>query len=126
MVEQNNSSGNVKISDDAIAAIAAIASKEVDGVIDLDGGRASALAEALGVKNAAKGVKVYVVNDVVSLDINLIVCFGKEISDIASGVQDRVRESIETMTGLTVEKVHVNINSVRKPAYSINDSSNNI
>ncbi|MGD0565818.1 MAG: Asp23/Gls24 family envelope stress response protein [Candidatus Goldiibacteriota bacterium] len=126
MVEQKNDAGNIKISDDAIAAIACIAAKDVDGVVDLDGGTTAALAEALGVTDSIKGVKVEMINDTVSLDINLIVSFGREVSDVASEVQDKVRESIETMTGLSVDKVHVNINSVRKKTSLRGDTSFNI
>ena len=126
MVEQKSDAGNIKISDDAIAAIACIAAKDVDGVEELDGGTASALAEALGVRDSIKGVKVEMENETVSLDIDLIVSFGREVSDIASEVQDKVRESIESMTGLTVDKVHININGVRKKSNLKGDTSFNI
>jgi uncharacterized alkaline shock family protein YloU len=126
MVEQKSDAGNIKISDDAIAAIACIAAKDVDGVVDLDGGTAAALAEALGVKDSIKGVKVEMTNDTVSLNIDLIVSFGREVSDVASEVQDKVRESIETMTGLSVDKIHVNVNSVRKKPDLRGDTSFNI
>src|ERR1035437_989169 len=103
MVEQKGESGNIKISDDAIASIAAIASREVDGVAALDGGSSAAFAEALGIKDSTKGIKVDLLNETVSLDINIIVNFGREVSDVAVEVQDKVRESIESMTGLNVK-----------------------
>jgi uncharacterized alkaline shock family protein YloU len=121
MVDEKNDSGSIKISDDAIAAIACIAAKGVDGVSGLDGGAAGALAEALGVTDLTRGIRVSTAGESVSLDMNIIVVFGREISDIASEVQDRVKEAIEKMTGLTVEKIHVNINSVRKEIQLNND-----
>ena len=126
MAENTGESGNIKISDDAIAAIAVIAAKDVDGVLDLDSGAAGAIAEALGVKDVTRGVRIDVNGETVNIDINIIVAFGGEVSDIAAEVQDRVRESIESMTGLLVERVNVNINSVRKPSATINSPSNNI
>ncbi len=126
MPDNKSDSGNVKISDDAVAAIAAIAAKDVDGVVDLDGGPSAALAEAFGVKDSSKGVKVELLNETVNLDINLIVSFGREVSDIATEVQDRVRESIETMTGFVVDRVNVNINGVRKPSAISKDTPYNI
>lgn len=111
---EHRDAGNIKISDEAIASIAAIASKEIDGVVDLDGGSAAAFAEAIGIVNSTKGIKVELLNENVSLDINIIVDFGKEVSDVAAEVQDKVREAIETMTGLNVNKINVNINGVRK------------
>ena len=118
-------SGNIKISDDAIASIAAIASREVEGVVDLDGGSTAAFAEAIGIKDAAKGIKVDLINDTVSMDINIIVNFGREVSDVAAEVQDKVREAVESMTGLNVNKVNVNINGVRKNT-GIRENSYNI
>ena len=49
---EHRDAGNIKISDEAIASIAAIASKEIDGVVDLDGGSAAAFAEAIGIVNS--------------------------------------------------------------------------
>ena len=106
----------VKISDDAIATIASIAAKSVSGVLDLDGGAVGGIADVLGVKNSTKGIKVEMQQDSVSVDLNIIVAFGKDISDIAAEVQEKVRESIESMTGLIADKVNVNINSVKLPS----------
>ncbi|MEI7542015.1 MAG: Asp23/Gls24 family envelope stress response protein [bacterium] len=111
---EHRDAGNIKISDEAIASIAAIASKEIDGVVDLDGGKAAAFAEAIGIVNLKKGIEVELLNENVSLTINIIVDFGKEVSDVAAEVQDKVREAIETMTGLNVTKINVNVNGVRK------------
>lgn len=113
MPDEKTEQGNIKISDEAIASIVAIAAKQVSGVIDMDGGPVSTLAESLGVKNATKGIKVDINNENVSVEINIIVAFGIDISDIASQVQDKVKEAIEKMTGLNVEKVNVNINGVK-------------
>ncbi len=113
MANEKNETGNIQISDNAIANIAAIAAKSVDGVVDLDGGAVSGIADMLGVKNESKGIKVDLKDENVSLDINLIVAFGKDIGTVASQVQEKVKESIENMTGLNVEKINVNINSIK-------------
>ncbi|MCX7698732.1 MAG: Asp23/Gls24 family envelope stress response protein [Candidatus Goldbacteria bacterium] len=113
MEKEKNESGNIRISDNAIANIAAIAAKSIDGVIDLDGGAVSSIADILGVKNESKGIKVDLKDENVSLDINIIVAFGKDIGTVASQVQEKVKESIENMTGLNVEKINVNINSIK-------------
>ncbi|MBP7791484.1 MAG: Asp23/Gls24 family envelope stress response protein [Candidatus Goldbacteria bacterium] len=113
MVNEKNETGNIQISDNAIANIAAIAAKSINGVVDLDGGAVSGIADMLGVKNETKGIKVELRGENVAVDINLIVAFGNDISNIASLVQEKVKESIENMTGLNVEKVNVNINSIK-------------
>ena len=85
-MEEKNETGNIKISDDAIATIASIAAKSVSGVLDLDGGAVGGIADVLGVKNSTKGIKVEMQQDSVSVDLNIIVAFGKDISDIAAEV----------------------------------------
>lgn len=114
MANEKNETGNIQISDNAIANIASIAAKSVEGVIDLDGGPVSGIADMLGVKNESKGIKVDLKDENVSLDINIIVAFGKDIGNVASLVQEKVKEAIENMTGLNVEKINVNINSIKK------------
>jgi uncharacterized alkaline shock family protein YloU len=115
MTANINETGDIKISDDAVAMIAAIAAKKVEGVIGLDSGPVGGIAEALGMQNMTKGIKVNMGKDSVSLDVNLVVLFGQEISDVAVEVQEKVKEAIENMTGLIVDKINVNINSVRSP-----------
>jgi uncharacterized alkaline shock family protein YloU len=113
MATDKTDSGNIKISDEAISTIAAIAAKSVDCVIDLDGGAMGNFSEMIGVKDATKGVKVTMSADAVSIDMNLIVAFGCDIAAVAAAVQEAVREHIEKMTGLNVDKVNVNVNSVK-------------
>jgi len=113
MANEKNETGNIQISDNAIANIAAIAAKSIEGVVDLDGGAVSGIADMLGVKSESKGIKVDLKDENVSLDINLIVAFGKDIGNVASLVQEKVKEAIENMTGLNVEKINVNINSIK-------------
>jgi uncharacterized alkaline shock family protein YloU len=121
MATEKTESGNVKISDEAIATIASIAAKSVAGVVDLDGGPMGNFSDMIGVKNSSKGIKVEMGSDSVSVDINLIVGFGSDIADVAAAVQDAVREHIEKMTGLTVDKVNVNINSVKTQGRIMNN-----
>ncbi len=121
MSTEKTESGNVKISDEAIATIASIAAKSVAGVVDLDGGPMGNFSDMIGVKNSSKGIKVEMGSDSVSVDINLIVGFGSDIADVAAAVQDAVREHIEKMTGLTVDKVNVNINSVKTQGRIMNN-----
>lgn len=113
MTTDKTEAGNIKISDEAIATIAAIAAIAISGVVDLDGGPMASFSEIIGVKNSSRGVKVEMSAETVSVSINLIIGFGEDIAETAALVQEKVRESIENMTGLAVNKVNVNINSVK-------------
>jgi uncharacterized alkaline shock family protein YloU len=104
--------GNVKIADEVVSVIAGIAATEVDGVVGMSGGFAGGLTELLGKKNLTKGVKVHVSEKEVSLDIFILVGYGVRIPDIAQEVQEKVKLSVESMTGLSVTEINVHIQGV--------------
>lgn len=105
--------GNVKISADVVCAIAGIAAEEIDGVAGMYSGFAVELAEKLGGRrNPAKGVKIDMNEDTVSIDLYIVVSFGAKIPEISWKIQDNVKNNIETMTGLRVKAVNLHIEGV--------------
>ena len=100
-------SGSIKISDEVIMTIAAVAVSEVEGV-SCTGGTLSELAQKFGKKSFAKGIKV-TNEDEITIDINVAVNYGVKIPDVAWNVQDNVKKSVELMSGLTVGKVNVHV-----------------
>ena len=70
------------------------------------------LVSKLGVKNLSKGVKVTVLEGVVTVDLTLNIEFGKNILEVSKKVQDKVKSSIENMTGLEVADVNIRIAGV--------------
>ena len=105
--------GNVKISVDVVATIAGIAANEIEGVAGMCGSIAGGIAEFLGSKKSAtKGVKVEIQGDVATIDLYVIVDYGIRIPELAWEIQENVKESVESMTGLLVEKVNIHIDGV--------------
>lgn len=104
--------GEVKIADEVVTVIAGLAATEVDGVASMGGNITNELVGKLGVKNLAKGVKVIVTDNVVNVDLTLNIEFGKNIVEICKKVQDKVKSSIENMTGLEVADVNIRIAGV--------------
>ena len=94
--------GNIHISEDVLAVIAAAAALEVEGVSALAANLGSDIAELLGKKNLAKGVRIQVTDDAVSVDISVMVKFGYTIPEVAKAVQEAVQSSVESMSPLTV------------------------
>ena len=107
--------GQVQIADEVIAVIASIAATEVEGVAKMSGNITSEIAGMVGMKNLSKGVKVKVDEEMEKVDINLslIMDYGVSIPDISREVQDRVKNSIETMTGLEVSEVNIRIAGIQ-------------
>lgn len=103
----------IKISNDVVAVIAGVAVSEVQGVSGMAGGFAGGITEVLsGKKNLAKGIKVDIEEEKVKIDVNIIVEYGSRIPDVAFEIQNRVKKSVEGMTGLKVEEVNVHVQGV--------------
>ena len=100
--------GEVKIADEVVTVIAGLAATEVD----MGGNITNELVSKLGVKNLSKGVKVTVLEGVVTVDLTLNIEFGKNILEVSKKVQDKVKSSIENMTGLEVADVNIRIAGV--------------
>ena len=110
---QINEVGNVSFANDVLAIIAGLAASEIEGVAGMSGGIVGGIAEMLGRKNLAKGIKIGVNDKLISVDINMVVTYGFKLHEVSRKVQANVVKAIETMTGLTVEKVNVNVLGVQ-------------
>lgn len=101
--------GEVRIADSVIGNIAVLAAKETDGVANVLGNSATELMNKVGVKGYQRGVKVEIIENVVSVDLALIIAYGYNIPATCKKVQDKVKASIENMTGLEVGDVNIKI-----------------
>ena len=113
----------IKISNDVVAVIAGVAVSEVQGVSGMAGGFAGGITEVLsGKKNLAKGIKVDIEEEKVKIDVNIIVEYGSRIPDVAFEIQNRVKKSVEGMTGLKVEEVNVHVQGVNTDVVKSDES----
>ena len=115
-VEQPESErvGNIKISIDVVSTIAGVATTSCEGVHSMAGTLAGDIAERLGAKkrNQNKGVKVDMNETNASVDLYIIVKYGVRIPELAWEIQESVKNNIESMTGLNVDKVNIHIEGV--------------
>ncbi|NLK27563.1 MAG: Asp23/Gls24 family envelope stress response protein [Clostridiales bacterium] len=111
-IHENGKVGEVQIADEVVAVIAGLAATEVKGVSATSGNVTNELVGKLGKKNLSKGVKVFVNEDTVSVDMALTLDYGYGIPEIAKQVQEKVKLAIENMTGLQVQDVNIRIAGV--------------
>lgn len=105
--------GNIKISVDVVSTIAGIATHEINGVAGMSNSLASGIAEIFGSKrNLSRGVKVDIKEENTVIDLYIIVDYGVRIPELAWEVQENVKNSVETMTGLNVEKINIHVEGV--------------
>lgn len=105
----------IKIAEEVVAKIAGIAAAEVKGVFGMNGGLVEGFSEIFGKKSFSKGVKVQVTEKDAVIDLYIIVEYGCRIPDIAWEIQNRVKTSVENMTGLKVLEVNIHVQGVNLP-----------
>ena len=111
-IQNDNSMGEVQIADEVVAIIAALAATEVDGVASMAGNITNELVSRLGMKNLSLGVKVDVLEGVVTVSLALNLKYNYSIMDVTAKVQDRVKTAIENMTGLEVADINIRVAGV--------------
>ncbi|WP_019880357.1 Asp23/Gls24 family envelope stress response protein [Succinispira mobilis] len=104
-----------KIADDVVRLIAGLATTEVEGVVGMSSGLIANLAQLLGKEDFSKGVKCYIKENTIALDVYVIVQYGYRIPDVAVAIQRQVKAQVESMTGMEVIEVNVNIQGVSVP-----------
>ncbi len=106
--------GKLVLSEEAIATIAGAAAIECYGVVGMAGRKMTdGLSELLGMENLAKGVSVSIDGDELNIELFVILGYGVKISEVARMIIDKVRYTVEKVTGLKVNKVTVSVESIR-------------
>ena len=104
--------GNVKVSDEVIMVIAGLAATEVEGVSSMAGNITNEIVSKLGMKNLSKGIVVELLDDEIKVDVAINIAYGYSIPEVSAKVQDKVKTTIESMTGIEVAVINVRIASV--------------
>ena len=112
MVETKDVNGQIQISDEVIAIIAGTAAVETEGVSLLSSAAVNTVKGFFGKKNHSRGVKVTVEESNALVEVEISVKFGINIKNACEEVQQKVKNAVETMTGLTVTGVNVIVSEV--------------
>ncbi len=109
---EEDSLGVVNISDDVISTVVGMTLSEIKGIY-ASGSNLGSIAEIFsGKKNVGKGVKVSVDGTQVSMDLHVIVEYGVRIPDVAWQAQEKVKEAVESITGLSVDKINIHVEGI--------------
>jgi uncharacterized alkaline shock family protein YloU len=109
-ITQNQENGTVMISENVVATIVAQAVKEVEGVVSLNVKPGADIVELIGKKNWGKGMKIVIEEDEsLTVECNILVGYGQSVVAIAQAVQNTVSNHLDSMTGVKVNAVNVNV-----------------
>lgn len=109
-ITQIQENGNVMISEDAIASIVAQAAGEVEGVSELVTKPGADIADLIGKKAWGQGMKILIAEDnSLTIACNIQIKYGQSVVDVAAAVQQSITAAVESMTGVKVASVNVNV-----------------
>lgn len=105
--------GIVKISDEVVSVIAGIATEEIQGVVEFQQGVGNNISNLLkSKKSSGKSVKVTLGENSATINLNVSVQYGLKIKEVVEAVQENVKKTVEAMTGLKVDFINVNVQSI--------------
>ena len=105
--EKDQESGQITYANEVIATIVSVATTEVEGISGIAG--SGAISGILAKGKTPRGVKVDMDGENVDVDVSVTVDYGMPIQNVGRNAQENVRKSIESMTGLHVEKVDLHV-----------------
>jgi uncharacterized alkaline shock family protein YloU len=100
--------GSFKMRSGLLELIAGIALLDVEGAEGV-GIRRGHPQDTRKRKNLAKGIRVDVSEGKVSVEMDVVMDYGKDFREVGRKVQEEVRRAVEGMTGWEVTRVDINV-----------------
>ena len=120
-IQDDSSMGEVKIADEVVAIIAALAATEVEGVASMAGNITNELISRLGMKNLSKGVKVDVLEGVVTVSLALNMKYNYSIMDVSAKVQEKVKNAVFEAIGVAKDVIDMNTHKGQHSRFGATD-----
>ncbi|WP_083378599.1 Asp23/Gls24 family envelope stress response protein [Enterococcus timonensis] len=107
-------SGELTYDEKVIQKIIGLALCEIPGLLTVDGGFFSNMAEKLvNTDNVSAGIEAEVGKKQVAVDMDVVVEYGYDIENIFSDMKDLIRDEVKQMTHLDVIEVNVNVVDIK-------------
>ncbi len=102
--------GRIEISPKAIASLAGQSVLECYGVVGMaNKNLRDGIAEILPGGNYQRGIDVKLVDHQIKIDLYVVIEYGTRISEVAHGIMNRVKFSVEKALGSPVAEVNVHV-----------------
>ena len=98
--------GTLKVSEDVILTIVNLAVDETEGIEGLVPANDN-IGGAVFKKKETKNIRIKNLSDSVEIEIMVIAKFGYNVSSVGEKIQERIKNDVQSMTGIRVSKVSV-------------------
>ncbi|MGB9678972.1 MAG: Asp23/Gls24 family envelope stress response protein [Thermoanaerobacteraceae bacterium] len=113
MIEIINKFGKIEITNEAISAICSKEVSEAYGIVGLGKRGANGILEIFRNEHTGKGVKVSHDEKGIILEVYIVVEYGVNLKTVSQNLIEKLKYSIEKLTGINVSDVIVNIQSIK-------------
>lgn len=110
----NTEYGQIVIDEEVIAQYAGMNALECFGIVGMASiSKRDGLVKLLIRDNLTKGVHVMIHDNRIEIDFHIIVVYGVSIATVTENLIENVKYKVETLTGMTVDKINVYVEGVR-------------
>ncbi|MBO4381110.1 MAG: Asp23/Gls24 family envelope stress response protein [Clostridia bacterium] len=114
LLTTSNKFGKIFINAEAIKIIAAHTALDCYGVVDLVSRRFSDnFGRNEATKELSRGVNVQIIDNLVYVELFVVLKVGVNIEAVKKSLQDAVKFSLETFTGMSVKRIHIDVVGIR-------------
>ena len=114
-LSEDSGEGIIQVADDVVSSIVGLAVTEVEGVSKLTGGISREIIAMLGKNNLSKGIVVTYENEnkeKIKVDVSVEIKFGYNIVEVSKNIQEKVKQSLLTMTGIECSTINVKVSGI--------------
>ena len=114
-LSENSDEGIIQVADDVVSSIVGLAVTEVEGVSKLTGDISREIIAMLGKNNLSKGIVVTYgegEQGTVKVDVSVQIKFGYNIVEVSKNIQEKVKQSLLTMTGIECSTINVRVSGI--------------
>ncbi len=113
-VKIKNELGSISIEDSVFASLAGMSAMESYGIVGMATKDAKdGLFKLLKSDLLTKGIKIYIKDNSITIDMYVILEYGVKISTVCKNIINSVKFNIENLTGFKVDKVNVFVQGIR-------------
>lgn len=115
--------GDLTYEDKVIQKIVGTAIEQIDGLLTVDGGFFSNIAEKLvNTDNVTTGIETEVGKKQVAVDMDVVIEYGRDIPKIADRIREVIRDEVAKMTHLDVIEVNIHVVDIKSKTEYEEDS----
>lgn len=107
--------GNIKVHNNAIKSITELTAAKIKGIVRINRGPINKILSSMGIDksvNILDGIRVDSSQAGTKISLDIVAEYGHDISEIATKVQDDIKQAVENMTGISSVEVDVNVSGV--------------